>query len=230
MKSSWILVVLCVPMMVLGQRKSPKINWKTPASLAVASALLYNASSKDAQTKIYQNSFSSFSTKADDYLQYGPTLLNIGAHLAGVEGNNSTRGNRLGIFVLGTGMYAVAVKGLKLAINEYRPNGMEQGFPSGHTATAFFGAQLLAKEYGEDYPIIAIAGYTLAGSTAFLRMANNEHWATDVLMGAAIGMGSAELASWLYPKIKPAFFKNSAWRFTPRVGNNYYAANLNYSF
>jgi membrane-associated phospholipid phosphatase len=230
MKSSWILLFVCVPMLVLGQRKSTKISWKTPISLAVASAFLYNSSSKDAQSKIYQNSFSSFSTKADDYLQYSPTLLNLGFNLAGLEGNDTNEGNRVGIFVLGTGVYVVAVQGLKYAINEYRPNGYEHGFPSGHSATAFFGATLLAKEYGEDYPIIAIAGYTLAGSTAFLRMANNEHWATDVLMGAAIGMGTAELATWLYPKIKPAIFKNTAWRFTPQVGNNYYAANLNYSF
>ena len=230
MKSSWILLFVCVPMLVLGQRKSTKISWKTPISLAVASAFLYNSSSKDAQSKIYQNSFSSFSTKADDYLQYSPTLLNLGFNLAGLEGNDTNEGNRVGIFVLGTGMYVLAVQGLKYAINEYRPNGSEHGFPSGHSATAFFGATLLAKEYGEDYPIIAIAGYTLAGSTAFLRMANNEHWATDVLMGVAVGMGTAELATWLYPKIKPAIFKNTAWRFTPQVGNNYYAANLNYSF
>jgi membrane-associated phospholipid phosphatase len=230
MKKSWICMLLCLPMMVLGQRKSTKISWKMPTSLAVASAFLYNSSSKDAQTKIYQNSFSSFSTSVDDYLQYSPTLVNIGLHVAGFEGNESNRGNRLGIFVLGTGMYVVAVQGLKYAINEYRPNGIEHSFPSGHSATAFFGATILAKEYGEEYPIIAIAGYTLAGSTAFLRMANNQHWATDVLMGAAIGMGSAELASWLYPKIKPAIFRNTAWRFTPQVGNNYYAANLNYSF
>ena len=230
MRSSWILLLVCVPMLVLGQRKSTKISWKTPISLAVASAFLYNSSSKDAQSKIYQNSYASFSTRADDYLQYSPLLLNLGFHLAGLEGNESNQGNRLGIFVLGTGMYVVAVQGLKYAINEYRPNGSEHGFPSGHSATAFFGATLLAKEYGEEYPIIAIAGYTLAGSTAFLRMANNEHWATDVLMGAAIGMGTAELATWLYPKIKPAIFKNTAWRFTHQVGNNYYAANLNYSF
>jgi len=57
MKSSWILLFVCVPMLVLGQRKSTKISWKTPISLAVASAFLYNSSSKDAQSKIYQNSF-----------------------------------------------------------------------------------------------------------------------------------------------------------------------------
>ncbi len=116
-------MLLCVPMMVLGQRKSTKTNWKTPVSLAVASAFLYNSSSKDAQTKIYQNSFSSFSTSADDFLQYSPTLLNIGLHVAGLEGNESNRGNRLGTFVIGTGIYVVAVQGLKYAINEYRPNG-----------------------------------------------------------------------------------------------------------
>ena len=232
MKLKIIILVLCLvfPFKNLAQKPAKKIRWKAPVALGVTSLLLYNSSSKDAQSTIYKNNFSNFSTNLDDILQYTPTMLNVGLSLSGFEAKN-TRADRLGIFVLGTGMYVIATQGLKYAINETRPNGTEHSFPSGHSATAFFGATLLAKEYGENYPWIAVGGYTLAGTTAILRMANNKHWASDVLMGAGIGIASAEIASYLNPKIKSKLFDaKSAWNFEPQIAPNYYAARLNYSF
>lgn len=221
---------LCLPFKNMAQKAPKKIHWKAPVALGVASFLLYNSSAKDAQSTIYRNNFSNFSTKIDDILQYTPTILNIGLSAGGLKTKN-TRADRLGIFVIGTGMYVIATQGLKYAINESRPNGSEHSFPSGHSATAFFGATLLAKEFGENYPWIAVGGYAIAGTTAVLRMANNQHWASDVLMGAGIGIASAEMASFLYPKIKTKIFNTkSAWNFEPQIAPNYYVARLNYAF
>jgi membrane-associated phospholipid phosphatase len=229
-KATFLVICLLLPFKNIAQKPDKKIRWKAPVALTVASFLLYNSSAKDAQSSIYRNNFSNFSTKVDDILQYSPTILNIGLGLSALEGKNS-RQDRVRIFILGTGIYVAATQGLKYAMNETRPNGSEHSFPSGHTATAFFGATLLAKEYGEKYPWIAIGGYTLAGSTAILRMANNQHWASDVLMGAGIGIVSAEVASYLYPKIKAKWFKSAnAWNIEPQIAPNYYSARLNYSF
>ena len=229
-KIAILFLCLAIPLKNIAQKPAKKIRWKAPVALGLTSLLLYNSSSKDAQSTIYRNNFSSFSTKLDDILQYTPTILNIGLAASGLKTKN-TRADRLGIFVLGTGIYVVATQGLKYAINETRPNGAERSFPSGHAATAFFGATLLAKEYGENYPWIAVGGYTIAGTTAVLRMANNQHWASDVLMGAGIGIVSAEIASYLYPKIKSKLFNSkSAWNFEPQIAPNYYVARLNYSF
>ena len=229
-KIAILFLCLAIPLKNIAQKPAKKIRWKAPVALGLTSLLLYNSSSKDAQSTIYRNNFSSFSTKLDDILQYTPTILNIGLAASGLKTKN-TRADRLGIFVLGTGIYVVATQGLKYAINETRPNGAERSFPSGHAATAFFGATLLAKEYGENYPWIAVGGYTIAGTTAVLRMANNQHWASDVLMGAGIGIASAEIASYLYPKIKSKLFNSkSAWNFEPQIAPNYYVARLNYSF
>jgi membrane-associated phospholipid phosphatase len=232
MKIKIVILILCLafPFKNIAQKPAKKIRWKAPVALGVASFLLYNSSAKDAQSTVYRNNFSSFSTKLDDILQYTPTILNVGLAASGLKTKN-TRADRLGIFVLGTGIYVVATQGLKYSINETRPNGTEHSFPSGHAATAFFGATLLAKEYGENYPWIAVGGYTIAGTTAVLRMANNQHWASDVLMGAGIGIASAEIASYLYPKIKTKLFNSkSAWNFEPQIAPNYYVARLNYSF
>jgi len=232
MKIKIVILILCLafPFKNIAQKPAKKIRWKAPVALGVTSLLLYNSFAKDAQSTIYRNNFSSFSTKLDDILQYTPTILNVGLSASGLKTKN-TRADRLGIFVLGTGIYVVATQGLKYAINEPRPNGTEHSFPSGHAATAFFGATLLAKEYGENYPWIAVGGYAIAGTTAVLRMANNQHWATDVFMGAGIGIASAEIASYLYPKIKTKLFNSkSAWNFEPQIAPNYYVARLNYSF
>ncbi len=232
MKIKAIILVLCllVPLKNLAQKPVKKIRWKAPVALGVTSFLLYNQSAKDAQSTIYRNNFSSFSTKLDNILQYTPTILNVGLAASGLKTKN-TRADRLGIFVLGTGMYVIATQGLKYVINETRPNGTEHSFPSGHAATAFFGATILTKEYGENYPWIAAGGYAIAGTTAVLRMANNQHWATDVLMGAGIGIASAEIATFLYPKFKSKLFDSkSAWNFEPQIAPNYYLARLNYSF
>lgn len=232
MKIKAIILILCltIPLKNIAQKSTKKIRWKAPVAFGVASFLLYNQSAKDAQSTIYRNNFSSFSTKLDDILQYTPTVLNVGLSLSGLEEKN-TRLDRVRIFILGTVIYVATTQGLKYAINETRPNGTQHSFPSGHSATAFFGATLLAKEYGENYPWIALGGYTLAGTTTVLRMANNKHWASDVLMGAGIGIASAEIASYLYPKIKSKLSKTKgAWNFKPQIAPNYYVARLNYSF
>ena len=45
------------------------------------------------------------------------------------------------------------------------------------------------------------------------------------------GIASAEIASYLYPKLKAKVFNTkSAWNFEPQIAPNYYVARLNYSF
>ena len=58
------------------------------------------------------------------------------------------------------------------------------------------GATLLAHEYGHKSVWIPISGYTVAAATGALRVLNNRHYVSDVLVGAAVGILSAELAYW----------------------------------
>ncbi len=211
----------------LGQSKS-KRGWKAAAALATTSALVYNDFSRTTQSDFRSKNLADFHTTADDYLQYTPTLINIGSHLMGLKTKNQPK-DQMAIFVLGTGIYYVTVKSMKYVINETRPNGEPYSFPSGHTTTAFFGAHVLAKEYWEEHPAIAITGYALASTTGILRMANNQHWAADVLMGAAVGIASAEAAYWVYPKLKKALHQ-SAFEWDPIVSPNFYAARVQVRF
>lgn len=223
----FVCLFLLSSQLSLGQSTS-KRGWKAAAALATTSALVYNDFSRTTQGDFRAKNLPNFRTPADDYLQHLPMLTSVGLHFMGAKAQNEVK-DQAAMFVLGTGIYYVTVKSMKYVINETRPNGEPYSFPSGHTTTAFFGAHTLAKEYGKEHPGIAIAGYALATTTGILRMANNQHWASDVLMGAAMGIASAEAAYWVYPKLKKALHQ-SAFEWDPIVTPNFYAARVQVRF
>lgn len=75
----------------------------------------------------------------------------------------------------------------------FSPLGGGTAMPSGHTAAAFAMATTLGDAVGSRW---ARAGlYTLATGTAWARMAQEKHWLSDVVAGAAVGVLSARLAN-----------------------------------
>lgn len=71
-------------------------------------------------------------------------------------------------------------------------------FPSGHTSSAFTVATMLSLNYPKWYVIAP--SFVWAGLAGYSRMAMGMHYPSDVLMGAAIGAGSAYL---IYKLRKP---------------------------
>jgi len=137
--------------------------------------------------------FPTFHDDLDDYMQYGPAILAYGLKFGGVKGmHNIPR------FTVNLGISSLInwafIGGLKQITNVERPDGSDnRSFPSGHTATAFFTATLLHKEYGHISPLYSIAGYTMATMTGVLRQLNDKHWISDVLVGAGLAIFSVEL-------------------------------------
>jgi len=132
----------------------------------------------------------------DDYIQYIPIATHVGMVLGGVKGHSKNRWNALVADVMAAAMMASVVNGMKYSIDRTRPNDGSYSFPSGHTATAFMGATLLAHEYGHRSIWIPVCGYTVASSVAVMRVLNNRHYVSDVIVGAAIGILTAELGYW----------------------------------
>lgn len=62
----------------------------------------------------------------------------------------------------------------------------DPSFPSTHTTAAFSIASVFAEEYDTN-PYVAPIVYSLASLTAFARVYDNKHWATDVFFGGVIG-------------------------------------------
>jgi membrane-associated phospholipid phosphatase len=71
-------------------------------------------------------------------------------------------------------------------------NSMFQGgrewtsFPSGHANTVFTVATAIALQYN-DKKWVPYVAYGIAGLTGVSRIYDNRHWATDVILGAAMG-------------------------------------------
>jgi membrane-associated phospholipid phosphatase len=59
-------------------------------------------------------------------------------------------------------------------------------FPSGHATLAFSAATVYAMEY-KDKPLIPILAYTGATMIGLSRITENQHWFTDVFIGATLG-------------------------------------------
>lgn len=81
-----------------------------------------------------------------------------------------------------------------------RPHGLDDNmsFLSGHTCLAFAlatSAGVVAHERGYRIePAIWIAGMSIAGTTAYFRIAADQHYLSDVLVGSAVGVASGLLA------------------------------------
>jgi len=71
---------------------------------------------------------------------------------------------------------------------DFKPFGFKSnfdGFPSMHTASSFAMASVLART--SDSMSVAVLSYCAAVFVGFSRMNQDKHWASDVLLGAAIG-------------------------------------------
>lgn len=105
-------------------------------------------------------------------------------------------------FIFNTGASVVVAFGaktvLKAVVKEERPDHSDnKSFPSGHASMAFAAARSIDKEFRKDCIWIPIAGYAAATAIGVERVVNKHHHWYDVVAGAGIGFGSAELTWWL---------------------------------
>lgn len=138
-------------------------------------------------------------TPVDDIIQYAPIAGIYGLKLCGVPSRHDYLEVSL-LLAMAWGMGAITVQTAKHTFKVWRPDGsMPNSFPSGHSATAFMGAELMRREFADTNPWIGYSGYAVAIATGALRVYHNRHWVTDVLAGAGIGILSVRAAYWLYP-------------------------------
>jgi membrane-associated phospholipid phosphatase len=81
----------------------------------------------------------------------------------------------------------VIVQGIKVAVRRDRPTGNCCAFPSGHAATAFATASVLERHLGYRG-----AWPTMVGATyvAISRIADQQHFLSDVVFGSALGIAT----------------------------------------
>lgn len=144
----------------------------------------------------------------DDFSQYSPFLSVYALNAMGIQGKNNFKDRTI---VLATAYLIMgsSVNILKKTTKVTRPDGSSStSFPSGHTATAFMGAEFLYQEYKDVSVWYGITGYVVAAGTGLFRIYNEKHWFTDVATGAGIGILSTKIAYWVHPLIKKTIFKD----------------------
>ncbi len=201
--------------------------------------LLAGSASAHAQTNnfdsdiyaIRNNAMPDFRFKYDDYMQYAPAGVMVLMKACTYE-SRSSWGRMLTSDAFSTAIMAAAVNGLKYTVQRPRPDGSRNNsFPSGHTATSFMTATMLHKEYGWRNPWFSIGAYTVASASSVSRILNNKHWMTDLIGGAAIGIGAVHLGYYLTDLIfkdkglsslytEPSYFYNA--------GAKHYVAELSF--
>lgn len=192
------------------QRLSANNDYLSPKSLIIPTALIsygFGSLTNDDLVKWNKNireevieDCPGFNTRIDDYLKYAPAASVYVLDLAGIKARHKIL-DRTIILAISTVLSSQVVTALKHGTHQLRPDqSTYNSFPSGHTTTAFVGAELMNQELGWRSPWYSVAGYSMATGTALLRIMNNRHWLSDVIAGAGIGMLTTKFSYWLYSK------------------------------
>ncbi|GAB3929913.1 hypothetical protein GCM10028827_24620 [Mucilaginibacter myungsuensis] len=147
------------------------------------------------------------SSRIENVVQYAPMVLTYGLNLAGVHGKH-TFVDRTLILVLAQGFTQGVTSFAKHRTYRERPDGRDNlSFPSGHTSNAFAGAEFMAQELGDVSPWYTVLGYSCATFTAMSRITHRDHWFSDVIAGAGVGIFCTKGAYLLYPYLRNALTK-----------------------
>ncbi|NIO49271.1 MAG: phosphatase PAP2 family protein [Candidatus Aminicenantes bacterium] len=185
---------------------SPK-DWKGKdflnLSAVIGAGLLLYAVDQDIQQWVqdHRNSSSEDIFRAITHLGNGYVLIGLmtALYVSGeVSDNNSLRKTAL-LSLESWLTKGIIIRGLKSVVGRARPWTGESShsfhpfstksrfasFPSGHASSAFAVATVIAEQSKKAY--IDILAYSLATLVAISRIHIDKHWASDILVGSAIG-------------------------------------------
>jgi len=161
--------------------------------------------------------FPGFQSHLDDYIQWGPIAMTYGLKASGLKGaNNMWTSTKL--LLKAEFLTGIICHTFKNLASNIRPNGRNsKSFPSGHTSQAFVAATFMHKEFGHISPWYSVAAYGMATTVGSMRMMNNMHWFSDVMVGAAVGIGMTNLVYIHHAKRQKR--KEHNWVAVPTIGS-----------
>jgi len=147
----------------------------------------------------FQESIVKTNTNVDDYLQWVPVAEMYLADALKVPHKN-TVWNQTKFLIIAQACNLAVTYSLKYLTHVERPDGADYlSFPSGHTSFAFTNATVLYHEFRDNNIYLALSGYLFASATGMLRITNNKHWLSDVLVGAGVGILVTNLVYYFEP-------------------------------
>ncbi len=139
--------------------------------------------------------------KAGRYIGSFPVLIGTAAttYIVG-RSRSSRRGTHLGMDLIESTLIAEGMTELiKIAVRRERPlrddgtRASGYAFPSGHSGGTFAAATVLQQHLGWKW---AVPTYSIASYVAMSRLADDRHWASDVMAGAAEGIIVGRSVTW----------------------------------
>ena len=142
---------------------------------------------------------------------YVAGAASFGTLIYGFASNNATIKRNATETFINLGASVLVTHLIKIGVNRTRPADRypdeifvntpthNQSFPSGHTSLAFATATTLSMQYKKWY--VTIPAYAWASSVAYSRMYLGKHYPTDVLAGAAVGIGTSLAGHWFNQKL-----------------------------
>ncbi|MEQ6122961.1 phosphatase PAP2 family protein [Pseudotenacibaculum sp. MALMAid0570] len=184
-----------------------KVN-AIPISLITVGTLISTSKfEKDFQTSVRNFVGNDFNSQLDNYTRYVPIAEIAIADVLGVRSKNHWFDQAKNWTISWFLTDQITFK-LKKWIRKPRPSNFDRfSFPSGHTSFAFMNAEVLYNEFKDSSPWLAYSGYVFASGTGALRIMNNAHYLSDVLVASGIGILITKMVYWLDPIIKWNPFK-----------------------
>ena len=139
--------------------------------------------------------------KAGKYIGSFPVLFgtSVTTYIVG-RSRSSRRGQHLGMDLIESTLLAEGITELaKVAVRRERPirddgtRAAGYSFPSGHAAATFAAATVLQQHLGWKW---AVPTYLTASYVAMSRIAEDRHWASDVMAGATEGIIVGRSVTW----------------------------------
>lgn len=198
--------------------------------ITVGSALSGSAFEKNIKHGVRDNIIDDFSLPIDDLMQYAPIAEIYIADLMGVKAKNHwfDQTKYLAIANVITTIFTQAGKRI---INKKRPSGGSYSFPSGHTSFSFTNSAVLFEEFHDSAPVFAYGNYFLTSTVGALRVVNNAHWLSDVIVGAGLGILVTKIVYYFEPlKNWNPFLKSENISFIPTINGKEKGFCFTYTF
>lgn len=173
-------------------------HFSAPILLATTSVYTLNKNVPFNKYSVQQNianAYPNFHSKADDYILFAPVVFTYGVGFLNNKYVKNDFINRSVLLAKSAIITAAIVYPTKYVFAMQRPDQSEfDAYPSGHTASAFAMATFMHQELKHQSIWYSVGAYSVATSVGVMRMLNNRHWNSDVLLGAAIGIASTKIA------------------------------------